>query len=248
MNITAEILALSQVLKENAAIAIFIIALIGPSLFAALIFLWLTKHVRRMALFLFIGGICGLVFIASASRDLSIEFNLSSSSPGLLVLACTSAAGVLELLYSRIDRLFDDSLAWAHKGKQSRHVKQAQTKEELESDSRLVVLATFDHSPDAHLLRMELENDGVVASVANETSAQTIGASIYGRIVAVPIEVLVFESDLELALEIKANYEQGLENQNAAPWQCRCGATVDAGFKRCWSCGQLQTSSDILEP
>ena len=105
------------------------------------------------------------------------------------------------------------------------------------TDDELVVLATFENAPEAHCLRAELESNGITATVGNEQSAQTVGASLFGRISAVWIEVLVLKSDAEAALAIKNR----LDNEDGADstipeWTCECGATVDEGFGQCWSC------------
>ena len=103
---------------------------------------------------------------------------------------------------------------------------------------KLVTLATFDNPYDAHLLRNELENNGIDATVANEASTSIFGATIVGPSRAFWIEVLVKESDAKAALLIK---EQLLESSSSdksdiPEWKCICGETVDAGFAVCWSC------------
>lgn len=101
---------------------------------------------------------------------------------------------------------------------------------------QLVVLSTFENAPEAHCLRMELESNGIRAAVSNELSAQTIGASLFGRISAIWIEVLVLKSDAERALQIKRGYLSKTKASEIPEWTCKCGATVDAGFAQCWSC------------
>lgn len=105
-----------------------------------------------------------------------------------------------------------------------------------ESQDRLVVLATFDNGPEAHCLRIELEHHGIPAKVSNENSAQTIGASLFGRIASIWVEVVVLEKDLEKALEVKNGFSSANQESEIAEWECSCGETVDAGFAQCWSC------------
>lgn len=105
-----------------------------------------------------------------------------------------------------------------------------------QSQGNLVVLATFDNGPEAHALRIELENNGIRAAVANESSAQSIGGSLFGRLSAVWIEVVVLDSDAEQALVIKNAFLAGINDSEITEWQCKCGEMVDAGFAQCWSC------------
>lgn len=105
-------------------------------------------------------------------------------------------------------------------------------------NEKLIVLAKFDTAADAHCLRLSLENHGIRASISNELSAQTIGTSLFGRIAGISIEVFVLEGDLERALEIKQNYLNSLKGTPIPEWTCECGATVDAGFAKCWACNR----------
>ncbi|MFM7116057.1 MAG: DUF2007 domain-containing protein [Planctomycetota bacterium] len=104
-------------------------------------------------------------------------------------------------------------------------------------NEKLVVLATFDNPSEAHRLRAELEANGIRASVSNENSANVIGASLFGRIAAISIEVLVLDADLNRATEIKNNYLNNRKETPVPEWTCHCGETVDAGFSTCWACG-----------
>ncbi len=113
---------------------------------------------------------------------------------------------------------------------------------------KLVVLATFENAAEAHLLRIELANHGISAAVSNETSAQSVGASLFGRISAVWIEVLVFESVAEKALQIKHDYLSRTSDTDIPEWVCQCGETVDAGFAQCWSCMAPYSDPDIGQP
>ncbi|MEM8681064.1 MAG: DUF2007 domain-containing protein, partial [Planctomycetota bacterium] len=107
---------------------------------------------------------------------------------------------------------------------------------------RLVVLATFRHPTDAHLLSVELKRHGIDARVENEQSTALFGATIAGASSAFWIEVIVLESDATQALEVKEQWLESKETQAAEEtelpeWKCGCGETVDAGFEVCWSCG-----------
>ena len=105
---------------------------------------------------------------------------------------------------------------------------------------KLVVLSTFDNSVDAHGLKNELESHGIQASVNNETTTATFGATMAGASSAFWIEVLVMESDSDRGLEIKNRWNSDSVDENVeriAEWTCGCGETVDEGFAVCWSCG-----------
>jgi|688.fasta_scaffold166642_4 hypothetical protein len=104
-------------------------------------------------------------------------------------------------------------------------------------NEKLVVLAKFDNPSEAHRLRAELEANGIRASVTNENSANAIGASLFGRIAAISVEVLILDADLERAVEIKNNYLNNRKETPIPEWTCQCGETVDAGFSTCWACG-----------
>jgi len=104
-------------------------------------------------------------------------------------------------------------------------------------NEKLVVLAKFDNASEAHRLRAELEASGIRASVSNENSANAIGASLFGRIAAISIDVSVLDADFPRAVEIKNNYLNNRKETPIPEWTCQCGETVDAGFSTCWACG-----------
>ena len=110
------------------------------------------------------------------------------------------------------------------------------SRNELQTQGKVVVLATFEGSPEAHCLRNQLELNGIRAAVTNETSAQTVGGSLFGRIAAISIEVVVLESDIEAALKVKSELLADTTTMEIPEWTCACGETVDAGFAQCWSC------------
>jgi len=122
--------------------------------------------------------------------------------------------------------------------------------EKVESDSgeilygRLLTLATFVESVDAHLFRNELQNHGIRAAVTNENSTAIFGATIAGQSAAFTIDVMIMETDAEAGLEVKQRWiatRKGEEvtEQEIAEWTCACGETVDAGFEICWNCGSV---------
>ena len=104
---------------------------------------------------------------------------------------------------------------------------------------KLIVLATFDNSMRAHMLRNELADNGIEAKVGNETTTAIFGATIGGPSSAFWIEVLVLESDANNALIIKNRWlaqERDDDGVEIPEWTCACGETVDAGFSVCWNC------------
>ena len=117
-------------------------------------------------------------------------------------------------------------------------------------DEKLVVLATFTHAPEAHWLRIRLEQQGIAATVANEHSTQVVGATLFGQMSGFWIEVLVFEKDAERALQIKQELSAHLKETSIPEWICECGATVDPGFAQCWSCMSPfpDSAADLVRP
>ena len=110
---------------------------------------------------------------------------------------------------------------------------------------RLVTLAQFDDSVDAHLFRNELELNGVNAAVTNE-SASFLGATLAGQASIFTIDVMIMESDAEAGLEVKNRWfasHKGEEQPDGTlnEWVCACGETVDSGFEICWNCGSSQS-------
>ena len=112
---------------------------------------------------------------------------------------------------------------------------------------KLIVLSTFDNSVDAHLFKNELENNGIQASINNETTTAIFGATIAGSSSAFWIEVLIMESDANRALEIKNSWNSDSadgDDGGIAEWICKCGETVDEGFALCWNCGSEMEALD----
>ena len=106
---------------------------------------------------------------------------------------------------------------------------------------RLLTLATFTESVDAHLFRNELNSHGINVAVTNENSTALFGATTAGQSAAFTIEVMIMEKDAEAGLEIKERWLEARKvekpaDQTVSEWSCSCGETVDAGFEICWNC------------
>jgi hypothetical protein len=106
-----------------------------------------------------------------------------------------------------------------------------------ERDDDLVRLATFEHSMQAHSVRILLEASGIPATVAGEESNLTFGGFVgLGDAGLVGVQVYVRRQDLEIAKQVMS--EVPLAADVLFPsWSCDCGAEVDEGFSVCWSCG-----------
>ena len=108
---------------------------------------------------------------------------------------------------------------------------------------KLVVLATFDNSVEAHMLSNELSEQEIPSRIANEMTASSI-VGLGGPISAVWIEVLVHKDDADAALLVKQRFLAKKKDASAIPeWKCECGEVVDAGFAVCWNCqAEFQTT------
>lgn len=107
-----------------------------------------------------------------------------------------------------------------------------------QNDDKLVVLAAFDNPIDAHTFKNVLEQNGIDASVNNETTTAIFGLTIAGPSSAFSIEVVIRKSDAEAGLAVKERFLSSLPNDSSPipEWACKCGETVDAGFEVCWNC------------
>jgi len=105
-------------------------------------------------------------------------------------------------------------------------------------NEKLIVLAAFDNSIDAHTLKNVLEQNGIDSSVNNETTTAIFGLTIAGASSAFSVEVVILESDAEAALAVKQQFLSTLPDDSVPTpeWKCKCGETVDAGFEVCWNC------------
>ena len=101
---------------------------------------------------------------------------------------------------------------------------------------QLVILTASGDALTAHSTRLLLEASGVRAVVTGDFPSEH-GAD--------QVHVLVRESDLELAKKIITEVPTASEIL-IPEWCCECGATVDAGFHICWSCG-MEYPKEIWE-
>jgi|GEM_PF-575695 len=107
---------------------------------------------------------------------------------------------------------------------------------DIHNRDKLVVLATFDNSIEAHMLKNLLAEREIPSSIANEISASSI-IGLGGPISAVWVEVLIRKVDSDDALVVKQEFLDKKNDASPIPeWNCECGEVVDAGFAVCWSC------------
>lgn len=92
----------------------------------------------------------------------------------------------------------------------------------------LVVLAALADALSAHSIRLLLEASGIQAFVTGDLPSE------HGTD---HVQVLVRETDREVAERIM-NEVPAASEVLIPEWRCACGATVDAGFHICWSCGK----------
>ncbi|MEL7497749.1 MAG: DUF2007 domain-containing protein [Planctomycetota bacterium] len=92
---------------------------------------------------------------------------------------------------------------------------------------QLVIIAALADGLTAHSMRLLLEASGIQAFVTGDFPSEH-GAD--------EVHVMVREQDRELAQQIVSEVPQASEVL-IPEWVCECGATVDAGFHLCWSCG-----------
>ena len=113
-------------------------------------------------------------------------------------------------------------------------------KSDFENGSKLVTLAEFDNSLEAHALKDMLAINGIESRVTNESMSASLGF-LAGTTSSFSPSVMILESDAEAALAIKQEFLAGDVGQpmTVSEWSCGCGETVDAGFEVCWSCGSL---------
>ena len=94
-------------------------------------------------------------------------------------------------------------------------------------DGRLVILGIYSNALAAHSVRILLEASGIRALVTGDLPSE------HG---IEQIRVLVSPADLALAIQVVEEVPPASEVL-IPEWTCHCGATVDAGFHCCWSCG-----------
>ena len=113
-------------------------------------------------------------------------------------------------------------------------------KSDFENGSKLVTLAEFDNSIEAHALKDMLAINGIESRVTNESMSASLGF-LAGTTSSFSPSVMILESDAEAALAIKQEFLAGDVGQpmTVSEWTCSCGETVDEGFEVCWNCGSL---------
>jgi len=111
---------------------------------------------------------------------------------------------------------------------------------DFENGSKLVTLAAFDNSIEAHALKDMLSLNGIESRVTNESMAASFGI-LAGTTSSFSPSVMILETDVEAAMAIKQKFLAGDYIQATAipEWTCGCGETVDAGFEVCWNCEAL---------
>ena len=104
-------------------------------------------------------------------------------------------------------------------------------------ECKLVVLAEFVTSIEAHGLRNMLADNGIESQVTNEQGGVSFGL-LAGTSRSFSPSVMIREEDSEAGLAIKQEYLSAdfADSSEVPEWVCRCGETVDAGFEVCWNC------------
>jgi hypothetical protein len=114
------------------------------------------------------------------------------------------------------------------------------------------VIATFKTPGEAHLAQMQLQGEGIEATVRGDTP-NPVDYSIFGKLqYAAQIELSVGVSDVERAQAILADpaggtqFEEGWEDVAAGAvsgWICRgCDSEVAVEEKACPECGTLRST------
>ena len=115
---------------------------------------------------------------------------------------------------------------------------------DFENGSKLVTLAAFDNSLEAHALKDMLSRNGIESRVTNESMSSSLGF-LAGTTSSFSPSVMILESDAEAALAIKQEFlaRDVVQPTTISEWTCSCGETVDEGFEVCWNCGSLHADS-----
>jgi hypothetical protein len=110
---------------------------------------------------------------------------------------------------------------------------------------KLVTIANCLSPEEAGLVQGYLEEQGIRTYCSGTASANTLSYLGWWNTGA---QLHVAERDSERAASL---LEQVQREKNAASlpaWRCpACGADVDAGFERCWSCGSEPVDSAAIE-
>ena len=115
---------------------------------------------------------------------------------------------------------------------------------DFENGSKLVTLAEFDNSIEAHALKDMLGINGIESRVTNESMSASLGF-LAGTTSSFSPSVMILESDAEAALAIKQEFlaRDVVQPTTISEWTCSCGEMVDEGFEVCWNCGSLHADS-----
>ncbi len=105
----------------------------------------------------------------------------------------------------------------------------------MKEDYELKTLAKFGNEQQAHLLRGELNNQGIPAVVAGDNPWGITGGN--ARMLRA-FHVSVRKIDYDRARQVMEELQAASEREKSPAWRCQCGAQVDEGFLVCWSCGQ----------
>jgi len=100
---------------------------------------------------------------------------------------------------------------------------------------RLVTVATFDNSAEAHAAWSQLDTAGIRATV---TDAEVVSQLWHiGALNGVKLQVA--EEDAERAATALGGGDEDTAEEDRRPWYCReCHEVIEAGFAVCWSCGR----------
>lgn len=123
---------------------------------------------------------------------------------------------------------------------ESNNTDSASNDSDFQTSSKLVTLAAFDNSIEAHALKDMLALNGIESKVTNEAASASLGI-LAGTTSSFSPSVMILETDAEAALSIKQEFLAAdlAESTTIMEWTCRCGETVDAGFEVCWNCEAL---------
>ncbi len=105
----------------------------------------------------------------------------------------------------------------------------------MENDKDLKILAKFKTEQEAHLLRGELNANGVPAIVSGDGGVGFVGLSSPGF---QAIHLNVRQIDYQRAKELMEAFNNQEPRELVPSWKCNCGEQVDEGFYICWSCGK----------
>ena len=101
----------------------------------------------------------------------------------------------------------------------------------------MIKLYTAAHLVDAHLLRGALESAGIEAEVRGEYLFSTRGEAPVTTD-TLPAVWIVRDDDLDAAMAIVREFEQGPARGPVGTWLCAaCGEVNEETFDVCWKCG-----------